>query len=58
VQTSSKHVMRCEYFFTYVQVSLWPTKKIIPDEEMIPWQGSSTFRIYNPRKINKYGMLV
>jgi len=30
-----------------------PQKKLSPDKDMIPWQGSSTFRTYNPRKINE-----
>jgi len=28
------------------------------EEAMIPWQGRLKFRIYNPGKITKYGMLV
>ena len=35
-----------------------PDREISLDEGMLGWQGRLRFRVYNPSKISKYGILV
>jgi hypothetical protein len=71
VTTASKHRNReamqnltC-IFCTEIKFSLQPKARTVTsrsqlslDEAMIPWQSRLKFRIYNPGKITKYGVLV
>ena len=35
-----------------------PKQELLLDEIIIPWRGRLSFRIYNPAKLTKYGILV
>ena len=46
------------YFSKKFQENLKPGQNISIDEGMIPWRGRLNFRVYNPSKITKYGILI
>ena len=35
-----------------------PKQELLLDEIIIPWRGRLSFRIFNPAKLTKYGILV
>ena len=47
-----------EYFVQKFRSVYSPNQELSLDEAMIPWQGCLKFRIYNPGKITKCGVLV
>jgi hypothetical protein len=47
-----------EYFLQKLRSLYSPKQELSLDEAMIPWQGCLKFRMYNPAKITKYGVLV
>lgn len=48
----------CGYFLSKLWKVYNPWKGLSHDEFMILWWGSSEIRMYNPRKVMKYGVLV
>ena len=47
-----------DYFSKKFEENFSPGQNISVNEGMIPWRGRLNFKVYNPSKITKYGLLV
>ncbi|XP_068993070.1 piggyBac transposable element-derived protein 4-like [Neodiprion pinetum] len=47
-----------DYFSKKFKENFNPSQNISIDEGMIPWRGRLNFKVYNPSKITKYGILI